>query len=57
MSIQVNDFDVKKAKAELQNCPEIVKIYVNLLEQSSRRWENIASDALSKLKNITKNNI
>lgn len=57
MSIQVNDFDVRRAKAKLENCPKIVKIYVNLLEQSNKRWEDLTNEALSKLKNITKNNI
>ena len=51
MSVQVNDFDVKEAKAELQNCPKIVRLYVDLLEKSNKRWENLTNEALSKLKN------
>lgn len=57
MSIQVNDFDIKKAEEELKNCPLIVRIYVDLLKKSNERWKDLTNEAISKLKNTTKNNI
>lgn len=50
MSINVNTFNKKKARLEVRSCPEIVRDYVKLLEESNKRWEDLTKTALKKLK-------
>jgi len=50
MSIEVKTFNIKKARLEVRSCPEIVRDYVRLLEESNKRWEDLTKQAVNKLK-------
>ena len=56
MSIEVKCFDEKGAEAELAKCPQIVKDYVKKLKNSRDSWKDICAEAVSKLRNASKNN-
>ncbi len=53
MSLQVKIFDLEKAKKELKNCPKIVKDYVRLLEENSKRWQELVNHSIQKLREKT----
>ncbi len=50
MSIQVNQFDENKAKAEIKKCPQIVREYFKLLQEQSDNWKRLCHTAIGKLK-------
>ena len=50
MSIQVNCFNEKEAELEVKKCPKIVRDYVKLLKENSKRWQELSKHAISKLK-------
>lgn len=48
--MNVEIFNVTADIKALDDCPKIVKDYVDLLEKSRDRWKDIAGGAVSKLK-------
>ena len=54
MSVKVKCIDMTIVKAELKNCPTVIREYVKALEDSNTRWKTINAEALKKLKDCSK---
>lgn len=50
MSIQVNQFNDRKAEEELKSCPKIVRDYVKLLKEALKSQQELTAKAIGKLR-------
>ena len=52
MSVEKQEFDVKRAEKELKKCPKIVKEYFKHIKRHSENWKILAQVAQLEMRRL-----